>query len=100
MDNDGYVNHCPRCLWSRHVDVDPGDRAEDCRGMMRPTQVLLEGDRYVLVHRCEACGLVRRNRADRRDDPAALAERFAPADGDPLAVPPRRPGAGPRTGRA
>ena len=33
---DGYTNHCPNCLWSRHVDINPGDRAEKCGGMMEP----------------------------------------------------------------
>ncbi|MBR6751902.1 MAG: RNHCP domain-containing protein, partial [Alphaproteobacteria bacterium] len=23
---NGYTNHCPKCLWSRHVDNNPGDR--------------------------------------------------------------------------
>ena len=41
-------NHCPFCLWSRHLDVNPGDR-------------LSEG--YVITHRCVKCGAVRRNRA-------------------------------------
>src|SRR3954452_24116834 len=47
---NGYTNHCPRCLWSRHVDVDPGDRAADCGALMRPVGVLFEGDQHVLVH--------------------------------------------------
>lgn len=25
-------NHCPNCLSSLHVDVEPGDRASDCGG--------------------------------------------------------------------
>ena len=31
-----YTNHCPRCLYSKHVDINPGDRAEQCDGMMEP----------------------------------------------------------------
>lgn len=23
-------NHCPYCLHSKHVDINPGDRAEEC----------------------------------------------------------------------
>ena len=26
-------NHCPNCLTSLHVDVEPGDRASDCGGL-------------------------------------------------------------------
>lgn len=29
-----YTNHCPNCLWSKHVDQNvPGDRAELCHGL-------------------------------------------------------------------
>ena len=38
---DGYTNHCPKCLWSKHVDIMPGDRAEDCQGLMRPIDIKL-----------------------------------------------------------
>jgi hypothetical protein len=57
-------NHCPSCLYSMHVDINPGDRANACRGLMAPVAVESHGRRgYVLVHRCERCGQVRRNRA-------------------------------------
>ncbi|WP_293895481.1 RNHCP domain-containing protein, partial [Sphaerochaeta sp. UBA5856] len=29
-------NHCPHCLYSRHVDMRPGDRACLCKGTMQP----------------------------------------------------------------
>jgi hypothetical protein len=29
----GYTNHCPECLWSKHVDVNPGDRQATCQGL-------------------------------------------------------------------
>lgn len=34
----GYTsrNHCPFCLWSLHVDENPGDRACECGGEMEP----------------------------------------------------------------
>ena len=57
-------NHCPNCLHSLHVDVNPGDRAEDCRGKLRPVKVLPDAKKgYIIVHRCEKCGAIRRNRA-------------------------------------
>jgi rubrerythrin len=59
---DGYTNHCPRCLWSRHVDVNPGDRAADCGGLMEPVEVSSKRDRYVILHRCTVCGHERRNK--------------------------------------
>ncbi len=68
----GYTNHCPRCLWSKHVDVNPGDRAAACGGLMEP--VALEGSSpaYTVVHRCVKCGEKRRNRAEQNDDAASL----------------------------
>ena len=32
-------NHCPNCLSSLHVDIDPGDREADCGGIMEPIAV-------------------------------------------------------------
>jgi Zn finger protein HypA/HybF involved in hydrogenase expression len=71
---DGYTNHCPKCLWSKHVDVHPGDRLAACGGMMKP--VALEGSspEYRLVHKCETCGLERRNIVDSGDDMQAVLQ--------------------------
>jgi hypothetical protein len=65
---DGYTNHCPVCLWSRHVDVHPGDRAATCRALMQPVDLLYERGEFVVVHECTGCHLRRRNRAARDDD--------------------------------
>lgn len=74
----GYRNHCPRCLHSVHVDVNPGDRAADCGGVMEPVAVEYSGKKgWVLVHRCRACGEVRRNRA-------ALEDTSQPDDYDAI----------------
>ncbi len=68
----GYTsrNHCPACLWSLHLDLNPGDRASECGGLMRP--VLAEPDArkgWIITHRCEVCGAERRNKAAADDDP-------------------------------
>ncbi len=62
----GYTsrNHCPFCLWSLHVDVNPGDRASECGGELEPVSVLPDAKRgYIIVHRCRRCGALRRNKA-------------------------------------
>lgn len=69
----GYTNHCPRCLWSKHVDIDPGDRAEQCGGMMKPIAVEGGSPEYILVHQCTVCGIERRNKVNGKDDTDALA---------------------------
>ena len=68
VTGSGYTNHCPSCLWSKHVDVDPGDRAAVCAGMMEP--IALEGasPEYAIVHRCQRCRMKRRNALAENDD--------------------------------
>ena len=39
---NGYTNHCPSCLHSKHVDINPGDRAETCGGLMEPVDLELK----------------------------------------------------------
>ena len=60
---NGYTNHCPKCLWSKCVDVNPGDRASKCGGMMKPVAAEVSGDGYVITHKCEKCGKSKRQRA-------------------------------------
>ncbi len=68
----GYTNHCPKCLWSKHVDVDPGDRLADCGGMMEP--VAIEGTvaRYRIRHICKKCRSVRMVDVSPNDDQGAV----------------------------
>lgn len=57
-------NHCPFCLCSLHVDVNPGDRANECGGLMRPIRSEPDARRgFIIIHKCEKCGEIRRNRA-------------------------------------
>lgn len=83
VTGDGYTNHCPRCLWSRHVDEVPGDRAATCGGLMEPLALHYEQGEFRIVHRCTACGHVRPNRLHAADDPAA-AQRLRDRPADPL----------------
>jgi len=71
-------NHCPSCLWSRHLDRNvPGDRKADCSGGMEPIAVTVRGEgRWVLVHRCTNCGRLRLNKTA-GDDNVMLLMRLA-----------------------
>ena len=70
LANGSCRNHCPRCLWSKHLDDVPGDRRAHCGGRMPPVGVERDARRgWMIVHRCERCGAIRRNRAA-LDDPA------------------------------
>ena len=57
-------NHCPFCLCSLHVDVNPGDRANPCGGILRPVSAEPDPKRgFIITHRCEKCGALVKNRA-------------------------------------
>jgi hypothetical protein len=86
-------NHCPLCLYSRHVDGEtPGDRASACGGLMTPIGAFVrpKGE-HVVVHRCLTCGVERHNRIAADDDfglvlalpvLAARLKARRPRDGD------------------
>ena len=74
VSGDGFTNHCPRCLWSKHVDNNPGDRANECGGMMRPVKVGKEGENYSLIHQCEKCGGKKKNKISEMDDFEKIVE--------------------------
>ena len=71
VTGNGYTNHCPECLYSKHVDIAPGDRAAECGGLMRPIGSELSGGDYFVQHECVRCGFRRRNRIT-PDEMAAL----------------------------
>lgn len=74
-----YRNHCPRCLWSRHVDVTPGDRAAGCGAEMEPVGVDHSGKKgFILIHRCIRCGAEDRNRLAPDDEMDRVIELQRP----------------------
>ena len=60
VTGNGFTNHCPNCLCSKHVDVMPGDRSSKCLGIMRPISVQHRGNSKMIYQRCERCGVVKR----------------------------------------
>lgn len=63
----GYTDHCPECLWSRHVDIMPGDRKNPCKGMMEPVGVVYEKGNYVISYICIKCGAPKNMKAAESD---------------------------------
>src|ERR1041384_6574945 len=82
VSGGGLTNHCPACLFSRHVDVHPGDRAAQCGALMRPLSARYERGRFEILHECAGCGARKPNRAAPRDDKdlliSLMATPFAP----------------------
>lgn len=72
VEGDGYTNHCPTCLWSKHVDRLPGDRAHPCRGLMEPVELRTSRHGFDVVHRCTTCHEVRTCRTVANDNLDAL----------------------------
>ncbi|MBU1046519.1 RNHCP domain-containing protein [Patescibacteria group bacterium] len=68
VKGDGYTNHCPVCLWSKHVDINPGDRASECKGLMEPFEVEKIGEENIITHRCVKCGYKKKNKSSMSDD--------------------------------
>ena len=62
-------NHCPYCLHSKHVDKNPGDRAEECHGDLEPVSLEIDSKKgYVIIFRCKKCGAIRKNKAAKDDN--------------------------------
>lgn len=74
VTGNGYTNHCPQCLYSKHVDHFPGDRLVMCGGLMVPTALEPFEDTYKIVHRCERCGLEKKNRVVAGDNFESLLD--------------------------
>jgi ribosomal protein L37E len=66
MTNGSYRNHCPFCLYSRHLDYLPGDRGCMCGGLMRPVGIAYHRNKgYQIIHQCSRCGVQNRNKVAR-----------------------------------
>lgn len=67
----GYTSrdHCNYCLYSKHVDVYPGDRQESCKGLLEPIDVEISPKKgYVIIYRCKKCNVIKKNVVAKDDD--------------------------------
>ncbi|MFZ2152835.1 MAG: RNHCP domain-containing protein [Microgenomates group bacterium] len=74
---DGYTDHCPKCLWAKHVDrIIPGDRESDCQGMMEPvgTEFRISNFEFQIKYECTKCRHKFRVREGKGDDREKLME--------------------------
>lgn len=71
-------NHCPLCLWSRHVDEAIGDRKSECLSSMRPIGLTIKnnGGELMVVHMCLKCDKVSKNRIAADDNTYVLFSLF------------------------
>ena len=61
-------DHCPICLYSKHVDILPGDRMNTCKGLLKPIGIEKFKDTYKIIYKCEKCGVIKKNVQAKDDD--------------------------------
>lgn len=59
----GYTSrdHCPYCLYSKHIDINPGDRLNTCLGLLKPIGIEKFKDTYKIIYKCEKCRELHKN---------------------------------------
>lgn len=61
-------DHCPFCLYSKHLDILPGDRQNKCQGLMKPIGIEKFKDTYKIIYKCEKCNQLHKNIMANDDD--------------------------------
>ena len=71
----GYTSrdHCVKCLCSLHVDINPGDRQNDCKGLLIPIACTPSSKKgYIITYKCQKCGQTHNNKSAIDDSTKAL----------------------------
>lgn len=81
LTSGSYRNHCPQCLYSKHVDDQgPGDRASTCHALMKPVGLdHRSGKGWVIKHQCTKCNKEMVNIPADDDDLSILRPTDIPA---------------------
>ena len=72
----GYTarHHCPYCLYSKHVDINPGDRLNTCMGLLKPIGIEKFKDTYKILYKCTKCNKEHKNIMAKDDDMNMIIE--------------------------
>ena len=54
-------DHCPYCLYSKHVDINPGDRLNGCLGLLKPISIEKFKNTYKIIYKCTKCNQLHKN---------------------------------------
>ena len=54
-------DHCPYCLYSIHVDINPGDRQNTCLGLLKPIGIEKFKNTYKIIYKCTKCNKLHKN---------------------------------------
>lgn len=61
-------DHCPNCLYSKHLDINPGDRLNACKGLLEPIKLEKFKDTYKIIYKCKKCGEFHKNKMANDDN--------------------------------
>jgi len=67
-------DHCNYCLYSKHVDINPGDRLNKCQGLLKPIGIEKYKDTFKIIYICEKCQKKHKNIMARDDDMDKIIE--------------------------
>lgn len=67
-------DHCPYCLYSKHVDINPGDRLNTCKGLLEPIGIEKFKDTYKIIYKCNKCKTIHKNIMANDDDMNKIIE--------------------------
>ncbi len=72
----GYTSrdHCPYCLYSKHVDINPGDRQNNCKGLLKPIQLEKFKDTFKIIYKCQKCKKNHKNIIAKDDNMTKIIE--------------------------
>ena len=54
-------DHCPYCLYSKHVDILPGDRKNTCHGLLKPIGIEKYKNTYKIIYKYISCNQIHKN---------------------------------------
>lgn len=54
-------DHCNHCLYSKHLDINPGDRQNTCKGLLKPIGIEKFKNTYKIIYKCEKCNEIHKN---------------------------------------
>jgi len=61
-------DHCPYCLYSKHVDINPGDRLNKCNGLLIPVGIEKFKKSFKIIYKCQKCNYIHKNIIAKDDD--------------------------------
>ena len=74
-------DHCPYCLSSKHLDINPGDRSANCGGILEPIDIEKgKKDTYKIIYKCNKCGMIKKNKTADDDNFDLILEIMSQKD--------------------